>query len=126
VYFTYQVGAGGPERNSVDTPHAYTVGQSCTTVTANAPARQLPELTVFPTPSQDVATVTFTARAADAYQLEVFDLKGVLVQKAVRGTAAANQLVAHHLPVAAYASGVYLVKLQTAQGVVTRRLVVAR
>ncbi|HEX8531739.1 MAG TPA: Ig-like domain-containing protein, partial [Cytophagales bacterium] len=64
IYFTYQVGPGGPERNSAATPHSYTVGTDCAT-TANAPPTvqitQPAHNATFPAP----ATLTLTATAAD-------------------------------------------------------------
>ncbi|UOQ76946.1 Ig-like domain-containing protein [Hymenobacter sp. 5516J-16] len=64
VYFTYQVGAGGFERNSAATPHAYTVGASCGAAPVNAAptvALTSPTATSFSAP----ATITLTATAAD-------------------------------------------------------------
>lgn len=66
VYFTYQVGPGGPQRNSAAAPHAYTVGTVCAvsasnlppTISLTAPAQSA----VFAAP----ATLTLTATAADA------------------------------------------------------------
>jgi beta-glucanase (GH16 family) len=65
-YFTYQVGPGGPERNSAASPHQYTVGSPCGTT----PAPQAPTVSLtspaaaasFAAP----ATITLTAAAADA------------------------------------------------------------
>ncbi|WP_188557579.1 Ig-like domain-containing protein [Hymenobacter glacieicola] len=65
VYFTYQVGPGGPERNSAATPHAYTVGASCGAAPVNAAptvALTSPTATSFPAP----ATITLTASASDS------------------------------------------------------------
>ncbi|WP_179225436.1 Ig-like domain-containing protein [Hymenobacter mucosus] len=64
IYFTYQVGPGGLERNTAASPHTYTVGTSCAPVTANAaPTVNL----TTPTPNAVVApgSVTLTASAAD-------------------------------------------------------------
>jgi beta-glucanase (GH16 family) len=67
IYFTYQVGEGGVERNSAANPHSYTVGTPCgdgnggntaPTVTLTAPANGA----VYTAP----ATITLTADAADA------------------------------------------------------------
>ena len=66
LYFTYEVGAGGPQRNTAATPHSYTVGTVCTvssgnvppTVSLTAPAAS----TVFAAP----ATITLAANAADS------------------------------------------------------------
>lgn len=65
-YFTYQVGAGGGEKNSAATPHTYTVGSVC----SDAPAPQAPTVSLTsPTASATFAapaTITLTANAADA------------------------------------------------------------
>ncbi len=66
LYFTYEVGAGGPQRNTAATPHSYTVGTVCTvssgnvppTVSLTAPAAS----SVFAAP----ATITLTANATDS------------------------------------------------------------
>ncbi|WP_224994424.1 Ig-like domain-containing protein [Cesiribacter sp. SM1] len=67
IYFTYQVGEGGGERNSFAHPHSYTVGTSCgdggggntaPTVSLTAPAAGA----VYTAP----AAITLTAEAADA------------------------------------------------------------
>ena len=66
VYFTYQVGAGGPLQNTAATPHSYTVGTYCLvsasnvppTVSLTAPAAT----TVFAAP----ATINLTANATDS------------------------------------------------------------
>ncbi|WP_139922586.1 Ig-like domain-containing protein [Hymenobacter sp. DG01] len=65
VYFTYQVGPGGLERNTAATPHIYTVGTSC----AAAPANVAPTVTLTAPTSATFtapATLTLTATAADA------------------------------------------------------------
>lgn len=64
IYFTYQVGLNGPERNSSATPHSYTVGEGCG-VAANVP----PTVSLTsPTTGASFAapgTITLTASAAD-------------------------------------------------------------
>ncbi|WP_216726789.1 Ig-like domain-containing protein [Hymenobacter siberiensis] len=66
LYFTYEVGPGGPQRNTAATPHSYTVGTVCAvsssnvppTVSLTAPAASA----VFAAP----ATITLTANATDS------------------------------------------------------------
>ena len=65
LYFTYQVGAGGPERNSAASPHSYTVGTDCATAANAAPTVSI----TAPAPGAAFtapATVTITADATDA------------------------------------------------------------
>ncbi|UOQ82155.1 Ig-like domain-containing protein [Hymenobacter sp. 5414T-23] len=64
-YFTYQVGAGGGEKNSAAAPHSYTVGSVC----SDAPAPSAPTVSLTsPTAAATFAapaTITLTASAAD-------------------------------------------------------------
>jgi len=64
-YFTYQVGANGPEKNTMATPHTYTVGTTCgETVSNTAPAVSI----TSPTATTNLtapANITISADAAD-------------------------------------------------------------
>jgi len=64
-YFTYQVGANGPERNTMATPHTYTVGTTCGETTGDtAPTVSI----TSPAASANFtapANITITADAAD-------------------------------------------------------------
>ena len=66
LYFTYEVGPGGPQRNTSATPHSYTVGTVCAVSSSNVPPTV--SLTgpagasVFAAP----ATIALTANAADS------------------------------------------------------------
>ncbi|WP_210490275.1 Ig-like domain-containing protein [Rufibacter aurantiacus] len=65
IYFTYQVGPNGPERNSAATPHNYTVGATC----GGVPGTSAPTVSITsPTSSATYsapATITINADAAD-------------------------------------------------------------
>jgi hypothetical protein len=66
LYFTYEVGPGGPQRNTAATPHSYTVGTVCTVSSSNVPpavSLTAPAASaVFAAP----ATITLTANATDS------------------------------------------------------------
>ncbi|HEX2533017.1 MAG TPA: discoidin domain-containing protein, partial [Chitinophagaceae bacterium] len=66
IYFTYQVGPNGPERNTAATPHSYTAGASCSGTGSNgAPVVQITSPasgSTFTAP----ASITLTADATDA------------------------------------------------------------
>jgi hypothetical protein len=66
IYFTYEVGPGGPQRNTAATPHSYTVGTVCAVSSTNVPpavSLTAPAASaVFAAP----ATITLTANATDS------------------------------------------------------------
>ena len=72
IYFTYQVGAGGPERNSAATPHSYTVGTTCSTAPTNVP----PTVSI----SAPVNNATFTAPATMAITANAADTDGTVAK----------------------------------------------
>ncbi|WP_071843766.1 Ig-like domain-containing protein [Hymenobacter sp. DG25A] len=126
VYFTYQAGAGGPERNSAEKPHLYVVGSSCAaTPTPNKVASMVEGFSVYPNPGASRTAVSFSMLVSGQYSLAVYDLKGSRVQVVAAGSAAANQKIAKELLLSSYANGVYLLKLVTDHGVATKRLVVS-
>ncbi|MBT9393380.1 family 16 glycosylhydrolase [Hymenobacter sp. NST-14] len=125
VYFTYQAGAGGPERNTAATPYNFTAGQSCSVTTGTQSVRPATAFTLAPNPARNQVTVAFAPTTTGAYQLAVYDLRGRLVEQLAPGTGAVGQTSIRTLPVGNYANGVYLVKLQTARGVAVQRLVVS-
>ncbi|UOQ52320.1 T9SS type A sorting domain-containing protein [Hymenobacter cellulosivorans] len=127
LYFTYQVGAGGPERNTAATPFSYTVGTSCTPALmalATTSASKVSELLVTPNPSAGKLAVQFTLNQSETYALALYDLQGRLVKTVATGTAAGAQVI----PVQAseYPAGVYLLRLTTGKQVLTQRLVLSR
>ena len=66
VYFTYEVGPGGPQRNTAATPHSYTVGTVCTVSSTNVPPTVSLTAPVGSSVFAAPATVTLTANAADS------------------------------------------------------------
>ncbi|MBG8555974.1 carbohydrate-binding protein [Hymenobacter guriensis] len=130
LYFTYQVGAGGPERNNSATPFSYTVGTSCnlqartgTALATNASSAATAELHVAPTPSLGDATVHFRLPQAGAYTLTLYDMNGRLLRTLATGQGSGAQTVT--LNTRQYSAGVYVVRLTAGQQTLTQRLVVS-
>ena len=65
VYFTYQVGAGGPQQNNAATPHSYTVGTDCTVSASNVPPTVSLTAPAAGATFAAPATIRLTASAAD-------------------------------------------------------------
>ncbi|OON67165.1 glycosyl hydrolase [Hymenobacter sp. CRA2] len=149
IYFTYQVGAGGPERNTAASPFSYTVGQSCNLqarmagvtsssgqASGSAPERaQRPGATeaavasplqVTPNPAYDRATIQFALAPASAYTLEVRDLSGRLVRTFSGSATEAARVVALEMPLETHPAGVYVLHLRTGGQTQTQRLVLLR
>ena len=128
VYFTYEVGPGGPQQTSVAAPHRYTVGTSCRTATTTATrtAGLVGGLSLAPNPGSGRAVLAFTPAETTAYEAVLYDLKGARVKVLGRGQAVGSQAVA--LPVLAdeVANGVYFIRLVLAKTVLTQRLVISR
>ena len=127
VYFTYQVGANGPQNNSAANPHTYIVGTSCaaTTTATTAPAAGT-SCTLYPNPlGQGAAVLTFSLPQASAYTVALYDLKGARITTVGSGHAASGQQVSLPVAVAALANGIYLVKMSTDNTVLTKRLVIS-
>ncbi|GAA4305175.1 T9SS type A sorting domain-containing protein [Nibribacter koreensis] len=83
-------------------------------------------LRVHPNPFQGTANVTFTLPVAGEYSLALYNSRGEQATGIISGRTEANisttiELKANHLP-----SGMYVLKLQTAQGTETVKLVHAR
>ncbi len=66
VYFTYQVGPGGPQRTSMTTPHSYTVGTDCAVAANNIPPTVSLTAPTGGATFAAPAAITLTASAADA------------------------------------------------------------
>ncbi|WP_187263104.1 LamG-like jellyroll fold domain-containing protein [Pontibacter beigongshangensis] len=84
------------------------------------------ELITYPNPLSGRATVAFKLAQQGAYTIEIYDLKGALVELLGSGRAEANQMFSHELNASSYNAGVYVVKLVTEKAVVTRKIVVQR
>jgi beta-glucanase (GH16 family) len=125
IYFTYQVGAGGPEKNSADAPHAYTVGSACGGALASKSAAVATAFSLYPNPSSQAHTaLTFTLARTASYEVALYDLKGARLQTVGTGSAPANRAVVLDLPTGNLATGIYLVKLVSDDSVIAKRLVI--
>lgn len=91
---------------------------------AAAPADEL-RLQVYPTVVDQEIKLEYTAAKAQSLAFQVLDLTGRVVARRADVAVAAglNRLA---VPVAAVAPGVYVLKVNTAAGLLTRRVVVAR
>ena len=127
VYFTYQIGAGGPQQTSLTAPHSYTVGTSCriATATGTKGAALATALTVAPIPTHEGASLAFTTGHNTPYEVSLYNLNGARIHLIGQGRAIGDRAVQLSVPTAELANGIYLVKLVTDDSVVTQRLVVS-
>jgi hypothetical protein len=93
-------------------------------VTFPGPAREL-ALSVYPSPAAGALTVAFTLPEAGRVTVALYDLSGRHVATVYDGETAAGRHEASG-DVSALTPGVYLARLETDAGTLTRRLVVAR
>ncbi|WP_082780351.1 T9SS type A sorting domain-containing protein [Rufibacter sp. DG15C] len=104
-----------------------TDGNAAATVTTNLlPEHSHKMLKAYPNPFQGTTTVLFTLPTAGDYTLALYNNKGEQVADPTKGNAAggvstAVEVKANHLP-----SGLYILKLQTAQGIETMKLLHTR
>jgi hypothetical protein len=82
------------------------------------------DLTVYPNPAREKATIEFTMLDAGNFTLALYDLRGTLVKKIADGSAEADEFFSYQLNVTPYPVGVYVVRLTTTQRVATKRLVI--
>jgi PKD repeat protein len=78
----------------------------------------------YPNPFSGSTTLEFALAKPGAYQLEVYDVKGRLVQRLQAGQAQEGQLVRVSWQAGTAAPGLYMARLTTATGVQTLKLVV--
>ncbi|GAA4046939.1 hypothetical protein GCM10022409_36270 [Hymenobacter glaciei] len=118
LYFTYQVGAGGPERNNSATPFTYTAGQSCTQARtlATTPAVGTVAGAIYPNPVSNQLTVELRGNAA--HTLTLRDLRGALVREI---TAEAGR-TSTSFDLSKLAGGVYLLTISSADGAEVRKI----
>jgi hypothetical protein len=83
-------------------------------------------LTAYPNPASAITNIEFTAVAEGRFSLALYDLKGSLLKNLAAGKTESNQFFSFELDVTAYPAGVFLVKLTTGQGVLTKRIVVQK
>jgi len=87
-----------------------------------APAGQTAELTVYPNPFTNQATVEFSLPIAGDATLAVYDVQGRLMQRLFSGAAMAGTRKAFTLNGNTLPQGAYIVKLITASKVLTKKL----
>ena len=87
-----------------------------TATTAGPAATQELALTGHPNPFSDELRLSFALPTAQAYTLALYDGQGRLVQQLASGQTEAGQAQELTVPTAAYATGLYLVRLTTATG----------
>ncbi|WP_192822067.1 HYR domain-containing protein [Rufibacter sp. LB8] len=80
---------------------------------------------VYPNPAIGTVNISVSFGSNAAYTLEVYDLKGSLVTAVSAGTGTEGASKSYDLDLSKYRAGMYLVKLSTESGVITKRLVVA-
>ncbi|GEO07110.1 hypothetical protein AAE02nite_47740 [Adhaeribacter aerolatus] len=83
-------------------------------------------LTVYPNPATDKATVNFSLTTAGKYTLDLYDIRGAKVKTLASGKTPANKALEVKVNVGEFAKGIYLLKLQTDQGVSSQRLLIQR
>ncbi|GEO04073.1 hypothetical protein AAE02nite_17370 [Adhaeribacter aerolatus] len=81
-------------------------------------------LTAYPNPATDRATISFRVVKAGAYNLDLYDIRGAKVKSIAAGKAQATQALDLELNVSNYAKGIYLLKLITDEGILTKRLII--
>ena len=119
LYFTYQVGAGGLERNTSATPFTYTVGQACTQARALATtsASSIMAGAAYPNPVSSQLTVEL--RGPSAHTLTLRDLRGALIREMVSAPGCPTAT----LDMSCLASGMYVLSIRSAEGQQVRRII---
>ncbi|RYY12278.1 MAG: T9SS type A sorting domain-containing protein, partial [Cytophagaceae bacterium] len=110
--------SGAPARMAATNQPANASGA---TIVAAATGPQA--LAASPNPFGEQLTLRFALPTTQAYSLAVYDGQGRLVQQLASGQAEAEQAQEVAVPTATYATGFYLVRLTTASGVQTLKLV---
>jgi hypothetical protein len=83
-------------------------------------------LSSYPTPFTDKTTIAFSLDKAEAFVLEVFDMRGVLVKEIASGTADANKHYEYELGSTGMAEGLYIMRLTTTSSVHSLKTVLKR
>lgn len=84
------------------------------------------KLEAYPTTFSDRTILAFTAESNAAYSLDLYDLKGTLIQRIASGPAETGKLYEHELQANQIAKGLYLARLTTGGKVQTVKLVVQK
>ncbi len=119
LYFTYQVGAGGPERNTSATPFTYTAGQACTQARALATISASSTIAGAAFPNPVTSQLTVELRGPSSHTLTLRDLRGAFIRELVsepgRPTAT--------LDMSRVAIGMYVLSIRSAEGLEVRRII---
>jgi hypothetical protein len=92
---------------------------------ADAPA--LPAgLRVYPNPTSGRATVGFVPQASGPVALRLYNAQGKLVERLYEGHAQAGVAQQHAVQGQALKDGLYMIRLNTPSGTVSRKLVITR
>ncbi|MCC9138998.1 T9SS type A sorting domain-containing protein, partial [Pontibacter silvestris] len=81
------------------------------------------ELTVYPNPLSDRATVGFVLQENAQTTLEVYDLSGKLVQKLFNGIVKAGEPLELTLKANDLRPGLYLVKMKSNNRIITKKII---
>lgn len=80
----------------------------------------------YPNSFSDRTTLTFTLGTVEEFSIEIYDLKGALVQKVGEGISEAGKLYAYEVNGRYMGEGIYLARLKTSSMVQTRKLILKR
>ncbi|GEO04142.1 hypothetical protein AAE02nite_18060 [Adhaeribacter aerolatus] len=83
-------------------------------------------INVYPNPAKDQTVISFTMPAAGKYALDLYDIRGAKVKSLATGQAPANKALNVEVPLNSIAEGIYLLKLQTDEGIATKRISIIR
>jgi hypothetical protein len=82
------------------------------------------DLTIYPNPARGKTNIAFAGAAEGDYRLALYDLRGVLIKEIAAGKALMHQALSFELDAVPVAKGVYVIKLVTANGVFTKRILI--
>ncbi|MCC9166809.1 T9SS type A sorting domain-containing protein [Pontibacter harenae] len=109
------------------------VGTAVSAATAAAPVasegvklQAAESITAYPNPFAETVTLEFVAKESGKMKLEVFSLQGELVETLYQGEAEAGKTYSFKFDGGSHATGVYLCRLTTANGVLYKRVVLVR
>jgi uncharacterized delta-60 repeat protein len=101
-------------------------GSLSSAISQNAVEPAIEGLEVYPTAFSDRTTLSFATESETAYTLELYDLKGALVQSIATGQAEVGKRYEHELSAESLPRGMYLVRLSTGDKVQAVKVVVER
>jgi hypothetical protein len=78
------------------------------------------QVDVYPNPTNDVFYIDVATKGRETVLLSIYDIKGVLVKE--RRLAVNKKRSGEEFDLSAYDSGVYLIRVLTENGVVTKRI----